>query len=82
MMDNTNYNTNYELGSDILNTLEKHGVAIIPKLLNQEEIVNMNKGMWNYLEHITSNFEIPIDRNNKDTWRSFYDLFPMHSMLI
>ena len=42
--------------------------------------------MWNYLEHITSNFNNTtrgaIDRNNKKTWKSFYDLFPMHSMLI
>ncbi len=78
------YNTNPD---NILTTLEKYGVAIIPSLLNENEIKNMNDGMWNYLEHITSNFDNttahgPINRNNKLTWKSFYDLYPMHSMLI
>ena len=38
--------------------------------------------MWDYLEYITSNFDSPIDRNNKATWKSFYSLYPMHSMLV
>ena len=66
----------------ILETIKEHGVAIIPSLLNEEERNNMNNGMWSFLEYITSEFEIPIDRNNKKTWRSFYNLYPMHSMLI
>jgi hypothetical protein len=66
----------------ILETLNKYGVAIIPSLLNETEINNMNNGMWEYLEYITSDFTIPINRNDKNTWKSFYDLYPMHSMLI
>jgi hypothetical protein len=66
----------------VLDTMKEHGVAIIPSLLNEQEINNMNYGMWDYLEYITSDFNIPIKRNDKKTWRSFYDLYPMHSMLI
>ena len=66
----------------VLDTMKEHGVAIIPSLLNEQEINNMNVGMWNYLEYITSDFNIPIQRNDKKTWRSFYDLYPMHSMLV
>jgi hypothetical protein len=73
------YNTTPD---NILKTLNKYGVAIIPSLLNEIEINNMNNGMWDYLEYITSNFDSPIDRNNKATWKSFYSLYPMHSMLI
>jgi hypothetical protein len=73
------YNTTPD---NILNTLNKYGVAIIPSLLNEIEINNMNNGMWDYLEYITSNFDSPINRNNKATWKSFYSLYPMHSMLI
>ena len=62
--------------------LEKHGVAIIPKVLSQEEIENMKLGMWDYLEHVTSKFDVPIDRNNEKTWKSFYDLIPLHGMLV
>lgn len=68
--------------NEIMKTINKYGVAVIPKILNNTEINNMNDGMWNYLEHITTNFTIPISRNNKKTWRSFYDLYPLHSMLI
>ena len=73
------YNTTQD---NILKTLNKYGVAIIPSLLNETEINNMNNGMWDYLEYITSNFDSPINRNNKATWKSFYSLYPMHSMLI
>jgi hypothetical protein len=66
----------------ILKKLNKYGVAIIPSLLNENEIKKMNDGMWDFLEHITSNFKVPINRNDKTTWKSFYDLFPIHSMLI
>ena len=69
----------------VLDTMKEHGVAIIPSLLNEQEINNMNNGMWNYLEYITSDFTNaygPINRNDKKTWRSFYDLYPMHSMLV
>ena len=70
----------------VLDTMKEHGVAIIPSLLNEQEINNMNNGMktygYDYLEYITSDFNIPIQRNDKKTWRSFYDLYPMHSMLV
>ncbi len=68
--------------TNLFNLLNEKGYFIIPKLLNDEEIKNMNDGMWNYLEHITSNFDIPIKRNDKTSWKSFYDLYPIHSMLI
>jgi hypothetical protein len=38
--------------------------------------------MWNFLEFITQDFEIPIDRNKKESWKSFYDLQPVYSMII
>jgi len=66
----------------VKSVLEKYGVAIIPNVLSEKEIENMKSGMWDYLEHVTSKFEVPIDRNNKKTWRSFYDLLPLHSMLV
>jgi hypothetical protein len=38
--------------------------------------------VWDFFENITKEWEIPINRNNKDTWREFYKLYPLHSMLI
>ena len=81
-----NINSKDYTKNDIMKTLNKYGVAILPSLLNKNEIKNMNDGMWNYLEHITSDFNNTthgaINRNDKKTWKSFYDLFPMHSMLV
>src|SRR5271154_917334 len=67
--------------------LEKYGVAIIPSVLTEKECQQMVSGMWDTLEHITQNFDPettpgPISRENKDSWRSFYELFPLHSMLV
>lgn len=63
-------------------TLEKFGVAVIPNVLNDSELQSMQSGMWDLLENITKEFKVPIERKSKDTWKSFYDLFPMHSMLL
>lgn len=69
-------------------TLKKYGVAIIPSVLNKDECNDMIKGMWETLEYITQDFENtktdggPIKREDESTWRSFYNLFPGHSMLV
>jgi hypothetical protein len=38
--------------------------------------------MWSTLAQLTKDFPAPIDKNDHDTWRGLYDLFPLHSMLI
>jgi hypothetical protein len=38
-------------------TLGEFGVAIIPDILTEAECVEMVNGMWNYLEHITKEWE-------------------------
>lgn len=62
--------------------LTKYGVAIIPNLLNKDECEMMQTGMWNYLEHVSQNWETPLDRDNNKTWREFSNLYPKHSMLL
>ncbi len=64
------------------NTIELYGVAIIPSVLDESECDAMVSGVWDFFEHITKDWESPINRTNKDTWREFYKLYPMHSMLI
>ncbi len=63
-------------------TLEQYGVAIIPDILTAEECLVMLSGMWDYFEHLTSKWVMPLNRNDKATWREFYKLYPLHSMLI
>jgi hypothetical protein len=73
------YNTTID---GVKKKLEKYGVAIIPSILNENECNKMKEGMWNYLEQITKNFEIPINRNNDKTWGELSKLWVKHSMLI
>ena len=63
-------------------TIDLYGVAVIPSVLNEEECNNMVKGIWDFFEHISNSWEMPINRNNKESWSGFYKLFPLHSMLI
>lgn len=63
-------------------TLKKFGVAIIPSILNKKECKLMISGIWDFFEYISQPWDIPIDRNNKETWKGFYDLYPLHSMLL
>jgi len=63
-------------------TINEFGVAIIPNVLNEEELENMRNGMWNYLEEVTRNFNIPMDRNNPRTWVEYLKMYPKHSMLL
>jgi hypothetical protein len=67
---------------EITQMIEQYGVAIVPNVLSSEECEEMKKNMWDAIEQLTSKFEVPIDRANDKTWRSFYDLFPLHSMLV
>lgn len=67
---------------DVKSTLEKYGVAIIPDILSQNECDEMLSGFWHFLEHITANFDVPIKREQKETWKNFKKLYPAHSMLL
>jgi hypothetical protein len=62
-------------------TIEEYGVAIIPNVLNEIECQNIIAGIWNFFEHITKYWENPINRLDENSWKNFYELFPMHSML-
>lgn len=60
-------------------TLNTYGVAIIPNVL--EDCDSMISGFWDFFEHITQKWKIPLTRDKK-TWREFYNLYPIHSMLV
>jgi len=71
--------------SSLKKTLSEYGIAIIPSVLNNEECDKMKDGMWDYIEHITQGWsgdDKPVNRNDKSTWREFYKLIPLHTMLM
>ena len=68
--------------SKLKETILKYGVAVIPNVLDEKEIENMNCGVWDMLETITKPFPIPIIKSDINTWKSYYQLLPNHSMLL
>jgi hypothetical protein len=70
------YNTNLNNLNDYLN---KNGVAVIPNILNEYECIHFRDKIWEEINHVTQNrFNI----NNLETWNEFYNLNPLHSMLL
>jgi hypothetical protein len=62
--------------------LEKYGVAVIPGVLDELDCGVMVDGMWDFLENASSKFDVPIKRDDKNSWKSIKHLWPMHGMLI
>jgi len=67
---------------DLRKTLNEFGVAVIPNILDENEIEKMNSGVWDCLEHVTQDFESPMDRKDETTWRSYFELSPLHGMML
>ena len=62
--------------------ITEYGIAIIPNVLDENECVNMVNGISDFLEYITQEFDIPLNRHDTGSWREFYKLYPLHSMLL
>ena len=81
-MDQYEYEQYIATPDNVMETIEKYGVAIVPNLLNDLECHKMATGMWETLEDITQIWVQPISRDNPESWKNIRDLFPLHSMLI
>lgn len=62
--------------------LQEYGIAIIPQVLDEKECRDIVDGFWTFFEHITQAWDVPIKRAEKESWKDFPKLYPMHSMLI
>ena len=77
------YKTFYTDVENVKHTLKKYGVAVIPNILSKKQVKRMRKGMWDTLEQMSQKLQVPIDRDDTDTWKkSFAKFYPKHSMLI
>ena len=66
---------------DCSKILNYYGVCIYKNVLNDEECNNLNNGIVNTFEHLTSNYNIPFKINDQNTWRSIAQINPKHGML-
>ena len=76
------YREHYVNKNNILDKINKDGVAVIKDVLNQEELKLARKGSWQTLNYLTKNLEKPIQKKDPSSWKTLYELFPIHSMLI
>jgi ectoine hydroxylase-related dioxygenase (phytanoyl-CoA dioxygenase family) len=63
-------------------SLETDGVQVIRDVLNMSELLYLRKTMWEYLSHLTSQLDTPIVQDDPKTYKSFFDLYPNHGMLL
>ena len=50
--------------------LQKQGIAIIPNVLDENECHQMNEGMWQTVEYLTSKLQKPLVRSDSNTYDS------------
>lgn len=72
----------YTTKEKLKKTIEKYGVAIIPNVFSDIECDSIYSKMWDFFEHITNKWNVPLNRQNQKTWKNFNNLCPLHSMLV
>lgn len=75
-MDYKSYDCSLE---DLKQHLARDGVATVPNVLTAAECERLRNDIWDGIHHITKG---RFDINDESTWSSFYDLMPLHSMLL
>lgn len=67
---------------DVIRILKEKGVAIYRGVLTKEECDEMNKGMWETAEHLTSGLAEPLERTKPETYKALFQLGMKHGGLI
>jgi ectoine hydroxylase-related dioxygenase (phytanoyl-CoA dioxygenase family) len=80
-MDNYEFDKYIATKNNLKEIINKYGIAIIPNVLNEDECNNMISGMWDFLEHVSQKWELPINRNNKNTWSQIKNLYNINSSI-
>lgn len=67
---------------NLMGTLKQYGVAIIDNVLDKKECDALFKGFWSFLYHVSQNWDVPIEKDNPESWKEIYKLLPLHNMMI
>lgn len=62
--------------------LDKYGVAVIKNIINENECNEYIEKAWKNFNILTSKMKNPILKNKPETWKTIYELYPLHSMLL
>lgn len=66
----------------LLDRVKRDGVVVIPGVLGDVDCQRMREGCWDMISHLTSRMPTPFDHSNPDTWSTYYNLMPLHSMML
>jgi hypothetical protein len=67
---------------NFLEDLEKYGVAVIENVVPLERCQIYQEQLTAEVKKLTSKMKVPLDCDNPDTYRTMFDLFPQHAMLL
>lgn len=76
------YSNEYCSIDNVINKLKEDGIGVIPNIITEENIIKYQNEMWSMLNKLTDKLDKPIDKNNKDTWNTFFELFPLYDMIL
>lgn len=73
---------NYDCNIDNMQSyLDMYGIAVIPNIFSQDEMIKVRTDMFNTLEHMMQKLEPPFKQNNESTWKQIHKMKPLHGML-
>lgn len=63
-------------------TLRENGFQVIENVIDNDFIKNLKKDMWEWLNFKTKNLSKPIVEEDESSYKSFFELYPKHGMLL
>lgn len=83
-MDQAKYTKKFECqnAEEAKQMLKKYGVAVVKGVLDKETCKAHVDSAWEMLGYLTQKFEKPIKKGDKESYKTLYELYPGHSMLM
>ena len=76
------YFENYTDIDNVKQKIESDGYCVVKNVLSQSKLKKAKKGLWETFNYLSQNFDKPIKQNDEKSWRSIYNFYPLHSMLL
>lgn len=76
------YTEEYCTLDEVVEKIKKDGIAVVANVISAAKLKEYRKELWSMFGEMTKNLENPIKKDDQKSWRTIYDFFPLHSMLI
>ena len=72
---------NLATAETLRSAIEEHGVAAI-QILDDQECDEIFNGLLSFVENATSAWDTPFNRDDRATWKQYFELAPLHGYLM